>query len=147
MPACSECGTDRPAESFFVDASRPRGRVARCKDCYSARQRVTRQGPQRRYGEAKSNAARRGIAWRLTYEEFVEWIWEASCHYCGAPGSRGIDRLNNEPFYELANSVPCCARCNSMKSALSHHEFLEQVKVIASRLDLNGTPESAYGEV
>ena len=145
MPTCSECTQEKPGEAFYVDRSRPRGRVARCKVCYSHRQAESRTNPRRRYSEAKSNAIRRGIAWRLSFDEFLDWFWDADCHYCGSPKSRGIDRMGNEPIYELSNTVPCCQRCNSMKSVLAHHEFLEHVKKIAGYLDLLGTPESALG--
>jgi hypothetical protein len=135
---CAQCHATKPVSEFYVDRSRPRGRVARCKPCYRATQAIDRdERPRRRYLEARGNAGRRGLEWRLTYEQFVVWLWKAPCYYCGDQSQiNGIDRLNNEPYYDLTNALACCARCNATKSSLPLHDFLEHVMRIAEHLGL-----------
>ena len=128
---CSECQVDTVEDEFYVDRSRPRGRVARCKGCYSNRQKIDRvQKPRKRFSEAKSNAAKRGILWDLTFDDYVAWLWDAPCFYCGNPAKGGIDRLNNELRYDIFNAVACCKVCNSMKGKLTMHQFFEQIQRI-----------------
>lgn len=87
-----------------------------------------------------SNASRRGIAWKLTRDEFKEII-EQSCHYCGVPPSaftdknaigtllcNGVDRKDNSIGYTKANSLPCCSVCNRCKSTMPYEEFIAYLK-------------------
>lgn len=130
---CHECHKDKTADSFYADNSRPRGRVSRCKGCYQAKQKTVRLLPRRRFLEAKSNAVRRGLRWELTFDQYVEWIADGSCFYCGEPHCNGIDRMNNEPFYSMNNAVTCCGPCNQMKSDLKMGDFIERVHMIATK--------------
>jgi hypothetical protein len=83
----------------------------------------------------RSNALRRGIDWRLTYEDFLTWLWGAPCGYCGdASTPTGIDRFNNELFYDLSNAYSCCPTCNQMKGRLPASRFLTHVLSIANTL-------------
>ncbi len=88
---------------------------------------------ERRFNQAKSRALRRGIRWELTFAEYIEFI-KNSCHYCGQQigltGS-GLDRKNNEKVYSSKTVVPCCKRCNTMKSNLfNYKEMLQLAKVV-----------------
>lgn len=132
---CAECTLNLPEDSFYRDRSRPRGKVARCKGCYSARQKRDRaRQPRRRFSEAKGNAIRRGLRWELTFEQYVDWIYDGPCFFCGTANCAGIDRLNNEPFYSPANAVTCCGTCNAMKGKMTMHDFFERVLKIADRI-------------
>lgn len=133
---CSECAQDKSPDEFFLDRSRPRGRVARCKPCHSECQKADRLLPRRRFSEFKSNATRRGIAWNITFDEYLVWIWGAPCYFCSQPANGGMDRLNNEPFYSAQNAIACCARCNSMKGKDTLHDFLVRLSVIALNLGI-----------
>jgi len=84
------------------------------------------------------NAARRGNEWLLSLEQF-QAIIEQDCYYCGAPPAQigghvrnGIDRVDNGEGYTISNVVPCCSRCNQMKSDLDVVQFLEQCCRIAA---------------
>lgn len=44
----------------------------------------------------------------------------------------GIDRVDNTQGYTLANAVPCCKRCNQLKSDMQLKEFLSQIERILS---------------
>ena len=47
------------------------------------------------------------------------------CWYCGSmPIPRnGIDRQDNSKGYEIGNCVPCCTKCNLLKSDMSYEDF------------------------
>ncbi len=104
----------------------------------------------------KTNAKKRNINFNLKMEEFKE-ICKKDCFYCGAmprafnkyeQGTKklqkhlsyrnwifvnGIDRLNNENFYSIENTVPCCQRCNEGKMALSLNEFDNWITKVYNR--------------
>lgn len=75
----------------------------------------------------------------LTYEEFLMFVSEKVCHYCGAPvtfvrrninGSRAIrynlDRKDNSLGYCHDNLVVCCKRCNYAKgNRFTYAEFVQ----------------------
>ena len=71
----------------------------------------------------------------FTQEAFVA-LTNQLCHYCGGKGysRNGVDRKNSFFGYTIANSIPCCKRCNVAKSDMSYDEFLNHIKVIYSHL-------------
>ena len=96
------------------------------------------------YRARKHDAKRRGYAFDLSVPEFDKII-HGACVYCGTspkqifrisskPGVayvyNGIDRVDNLKGYSVANSVPCCGVCNTMKGRLSSDVFLSQVTKI-----------------
>ncbi len=93
-------------------------------------------------------AKKKGFVWEFTEEQFNALL-RLPCHYCGdapteANGSsvvtvkdvryfyNGVDRINNEPIYSVETVVPCCARCNQMKSNKTREEFLNHVERISA---------------
>jgi hypothetical protein len=108
------------------------------------------------YETIKNNAYRRhiksskkrGIKSYLSQEEYIG-IASKVCYYCGEINIKknvstkntillnGIDRKNNELFYKLENSVPCCKICNFMKNNTSYEDFLLKISKIYSRLNLS----------
>jgi len=135
MRQCSRCYSNKDVSEFYIDKSRPRGYVSRCKTCYKEMHREYRKHPTKCFSEYKSNAKRRGIEWRLSKEEFIGWLWQAPCYFCGANiETIGIDRMNNEPYYDITNAIPCCFTCNAMKSGKPLRLFLEQCQKIALRV-------------
>lgn len=144
---CAECKTDKDTQEFHRDNSRPRGRVARCKSCYSNRQKLDRHRAPKRFSEHKSNAVKRGIQWELTFDEYLAWLWDAPCYFCGRDTNGGIDRMNNESFYSIQNTLACCGRCNAMKSKDTLHVFLGRIAQIAENLGLTANAAIAcHGE-
>lgn len=134
---CRQCNSDRPIEHFYRDRSRPRGRVARCKVCYRHTQKtVVRLKPYRRESEAKRNAFKRGVDWTLSRDQFMTF-WQSPCSYCGdGIDTIGLDRIDNQRGYTMDNVVPCCGRCNSMKSDLSRDQFVERCQRIAANASI-----------
>lgn len=100
-------------------------------------------GVGRVYSFYRYQARNRGIYFELSKVEFQELI-QRDCIYCGEPPRnkqklrygkifyyQGIDRVLNAEGYTLENSVPCCAKCNAIKSdILSPKEMLAAMRAI-----------------
>lgn len=99
-----------------------------------------------RYGAYKRGAARRGLDFALTKEQFMD-ISTRPCIYCGAEKTSiyrgncnrkrngefvytGIDRYDNNKGYTVENSVPCCPKCNKIKLDMDPDDMIEQLKKI-----------------
>ena len=101
------------------------------------------------YNSYKKSAKLRGYNFELTKEQFKDIVVKP-CIYCGgeltqvkrkdyANGSfryTGIDRYDNSRGYTLENSVPCCKKCNRMKTDMNINEFEEQLEKIISNKDM-----------
>lgn len=93
-----------------------------------------------KYLTCKSGAKSRGLHFNLSKEQF-KYIIVKDCYYCGNKGemhhvkrsvnglfiSNGIDRVDSDRGYELNNCVPCCKKCNIMKSDLKKNDFIEHI--------------------
>lgn len=85
---------------------------------------------------------RRKIENFLSRDEYLS-IALMPCHYCGefdtkfnrATGAfvkiNGIDRKNNEKYYKIENSLPCCISHNKMKCKTSYNEFIRKIWVMS----------------
>lgn len=75
----------------------------------------------------KKSAAARNYTWGLTDED-TRYLFKQNCYYCGVKPRKiemhnystpaflnGIDRVDNELGYNLANCVPCCKTCQFKK--------------------------------
>jgi len=93
----------------------------------------------------KRSAEKRGYDFLLTNNQFKNLV-ESPCLYCGshretkAPRSKGtngdyfytgIDRVNNNLGYTVANSAPCCKQCNIAKGSLSNYDFFKWIKAVS----------------
>ena len=81
----------------------------------------------------KTRAKRLGRVWEITDEEAIA-LFLAPCGYCGKLGTEaapgGIDRIDSAVGYTKLNSQSCCGRCNKMKLAMTHDEFIAHVRRI-----------------
>ena len=106
-------------------------------------------------GQAIKNAAyhtytrtciKRGMAVGLTKEQYLS-IASKPCLYCGVFSKRrkyhqtntitsielnSVDRLNNERYYTLENSVPCCFECQKAKGVMSAEKYIAMCKRVAA---------------
>ena len=92
------------------------------------------------YDTYTKGARDRNFDFELTKSEF-RILTQQDCYYCGLEPIQikkgknhngnylynGLDRLDNSIGYYLDNIVPCCGRCNKMKSILGKEEFLDWV--------------------
>lgn len=97
----------------------------------------------RLYRELRNRAKKFGRSFGLTFGEFEALIL-SPCYYCGTmPSHRresdysspdfchhGLDRVDNQKGYEVANVASCCKICNAMKSDMTEELFLYQVAKI-----------------
>ena len=87
-----------------------------------------------RYRRLKHAADKRGLAFDITLDGYVELIAKAVCTYCngslGAVGY-GLDRMDNSKGYVMGNVIPCCGTCNEIKGAnLTHAEALAAIGAV-----------------
>lgn len=96
-----------------------------------ARYRITGNTLRSRYGSTLAKAARQGIPFTLTYDQWVN-IVSLPCVYSLCPDSTihtGIDQIVPRAGYTLKNSQPCCEKHNRLKSdLLTHKQALETVR-------------------
>ena len=129
-----DCGTEKTASSYALKA----GSVG---SCGCARSKPQKEGVARNkiLTNYKGSARKRGLAWKLSNEEFDK-ITSMNCNYCGLPPGNiaktgalyeggdfiysGINQVDNTCGYVLENVVPCCKTCNDAKKAMSLDKFL-----------------------
>lgn len=76
--------------------------------------------PERRFKRAIKIAAKRGITWVLSLDDFIR-ISNQPCYYCSnkfcqpVKVGSGLDRLDNTKGYEADNVVPCGKNCNQLR--------------------------------
>jgi len=136
---CLVCGTKCHAQSSDLR----RGRREYCPVC---RNKKSKEMPYVcLFGNYRRNAERRNIAWKISFDEFMDII-HSDCFYCTRPPSQilkkngwlnhatynGIDRVDNDVDYTKDNSVPCCKFCNLSKSRWSVSEFIGWLNEVKS---------------
>lgn len=87
------------------------------------------------FSDAKSIARRRGLVFAIGREDYYR-LRSSGCHYCTgrlADTGIGLDRIDSNVGYILANVVPCCNDCNRTKGAsFTYAEMLILGKAIAA---------------
>lgn len=86
------------------------------------RRRTARSAVDRRIGDSKGGASRRGLEWNLSQTEARNLVI-GPCHYCGLSSN-----VDNNRGYLSGNCVSCCAMCNKGKSAYVVEKFLDWVE-------------------
>lgn len=121
------------------------------------------------YERYQSGAKSRNIEFNLTREEHLE-IVQKKCYYCGADPEikqphigkgkyvgvpvpyNGIDRMDSSGAYEKENCVPCCTKCNYMKSDMDISSFTEHILKISNHLknyniEINAKKEKSHKSI
>lgn len=137
------CGTVR--EVFRVTLMR-----RKCRGCGCVGKSPLR--PYEALYNAFNNRTRRDVA--ISYEEFVKFTCEKTCHYCGSyiawakchtsknGSAYNLDRKDNDLGYTVENCVVCCKRCNSAKSDhFTYEEWVEIGDLIRRQNNRKITPE------
>ncbi len=95
-----------------------------------------------KYRSYKSSADRRGIAFGLSFDEFLAF-WNKPCAYCGDDiKTIGIDRINSKDGYFVDNCTPCCTRCNMWKFHYTLSDFIDHCNKIATHTRVNSNKNS-----
>ena len=128
-----DCGNRCVYDSRIVGSRGCLAHVA-CPECEN------RYGPEWKRGHlslemafyaAGSSGNRKKREFLITIDEYDLITTGKGCFYCGANEGRcGLDRKDSRLGYVFDNCVPCCLRCNRMKTNLSVCDFLEHVKKI-----------------
>jgi len=101
----------------------------------------------RLFTQYRSGARRKGRVFALSLSEF-ESLTSSACHYCGASPQNvfhgwkgkgtykynGIDRVDSDDGYVVANCVPCCTMCNMAKAATPAGEFRNWVAQVCEHM-------------
>lgn len=104
-----------------------------CTECKSTEEKSTTV--KARHYEYIRSAKKRNIEWGLTLSEFAA-MWNSNCSYCDDTiATIGIDRIDNTKGYVAGNVTPCCNVCNSMKSGLTHTDWVNQMRRILNHLE------------
>lgn len=141
---CVKCGSLSIKQLHHIKGFKGEG----CLECTNKLTRKpTLSIEERNYKNYKSKIEKQtNKIFDLSFEEF-DSITKLNCCYCGTEPIfperfknefknrevvyfNGIDRIDSTKGYILQNCVPCCSRCNSMKSDLKQIEFLEHIKKI-----------------
>lgn len=108
----------------------------------------TRYAKKWLYKDYRRRAKKNEMVFDLTFDTF-DLLTSQQCRYCGTEPSRnfklvkdsswqgkkrkrivsctynGIDRINNLLGYTVANSAPCCWKCNKAKCQMGEQEFFQ----------------------
>lgn len=118
-------------DNFYKNRALPAGLEGKCKDCQ--RKRFQHWTPTQKLQNYRSGARHRHLSFEITKEEFMTF-WQKPCYYCGQKvATIGLDRVDNDLGYTIENVVPCCSKCNFMKSAADKQEFIRHCRRIANR--------------
>ena len=119
------------ARNLERDRARCRARTARVKRSPHTAAKMIMQSQTRRLKVSQSPRHES----QLGIEDVIEII-QRPCAYCGFVDPtglcNGIDRVDNELPYTVANIAPCCAMCNVLKGTLRVDEFKKLTSTIAS---------------
>lgn len=85
------------------------------------------------YNRLLHTASLRNQKVAITYEDFLNFVSQKTCHYClnhvlwsecrnDKMGGYNIDRKDNTVGYTLNNCVVCCARCNFGKNNIFSYD-------------------------
>lgn len=136
---CS-CGNEKSISQHDVT----RGRIKGC-GCRMNQNRVDQRMPalSNKFLQCKGDAKNRGLAWELSWEQFVD-LSLRPCQNCGTPPSQvhkrvarghiyeckytGIDRIDNALGYIIGNVRPFCVTCNFAKHAMAEDDFQKWVQ-------------------
>ena len=143
---CSACKTTYPRtnEFFRKESSRRDGLSYICKKCAAdickrsneknrEKRKVYSKTPNSVYSQLKYQAKKRGYSFEITEKYYAENLINKPCHYCGTKETKHwIDRYDNSVGYTEKNSVPCCQRCNRMKSHRSSKDFINHCRKVAN---------------
>jgi 5-methylcytosine-specific restriction endonuclease McrA len=145
---CNICGTEKVKREYAIK-NRP---VTTCR-CLFSKDTVT-SGFNRVYDHYRRHSESLGRSWELTKDD-VRNLTSKNCFYCGHPPNNvkdknrqaavhkginplsknvgkfvynGIDRVDSEKGYTMANVVTCCTTCNLAKRSMSVDEFAAWVR-------------------
>ena len=146
-----ECGTEKYV--WMYDLKSGNSTSCGCKNKLPSGENCCRW----MFNNYKKQALSRGHIFELTLDQF-KVITKQDCFYCGSKPNNvcdrsssnangvyiynGIDRVDNNKGYSVDNVVPCCKKCNSMKSKMDKKGFYDQIMKIHAKIPKNSVGKS-----
>lgn len=124
---CNLCKKLKIITEFYKHKSTKDLHRAICKECSKFLGKEYRKNHLEEW-----NAKRRKILFKLSKKQLDNLI-NLPCFYCNSHIGIGVDRKDNDKGYLINNCVPCCPRCNRMKSNLDLADFVEHISKIYKR--------------
>ncbi len=143
---CSKCKKVKDLNYFYSSAISKTGRQSSCIDCMKEYDKTRKPSFERYYGQYVCSSRKRKMKLNLTLEQFSKF-WQKPCHYCGVEiKTVGLDRINNKLGYNIDNCVPCCKKCNYMKTNLTSYDFLKHIDKIHLHNKVSNYDKKMYEE-
>ena len=156
---CPDCQAMLPHSHFPKNKSRPDGLGSYCRTHSRERQaESTNNKPGSTcFSDAKSRAARRGLEFTITYDEFIakdvdicpylgipiEWNWHETAlggkHKPREDWVKSIDRIDSSKGYTNENVLICSWKANNIKGAASYQDLLTIGNIVKNLVTKNET--------
>lgn len=137
-----DCGTER---SMSTNQALKSTGCTHCAD--HRRMKCFKRPYEAAFNVLQHNARNRGIAFSLTYDDFIKLVSTGMCHYCwmalewvkhGKHCRYQLDRKDNDLGYTSENVVPCCKRCNYSKSnQFTYEEWFAMTECLRAKHLIN----------
>jgi hypothetical protein len=124
---CKTCLEKKPLTQYHIRIRHGKHINIRpnCKSCHN---RETSEGAKARpvkrvITSYRRNSLKRGLECDLT-EDFVRTCFSLPCEYCGENSIlMTVDRKDSSIGHVISNCVPCCIRCNLVKSDMPYEAW------------------------
>lgn len=154
IKCCALCGEEKLAtQEFFYKQKRTKDKLCpwcikchnkRRKEYYQKNPELFKAKSKKEYEDRKMNfpekikykayiheSKKKNREFYLIFEDFC-YLINLPCYYCQRKdGLNGLDRLNSNEGYYLANVVTCCRQCNIAKNNHSMNDFVTMCKLVA----------------
>ena len=131
MKICKICKKKKPLDQFYSQIIKltngPKTFYrTECKKCSCVYHKKYYQNHREKMisDNIKRFNKKRKFTAELTEEQIHKLIHQP-CNYCGEDKLIGIDRINSDFGYSHDNIVPCCIRCNALKSDMPIQAWME----------------------
>jgi hypothetical protein len=85
------------------------------------------------YASYRSRAEKKELEFAITHDDYKSIILQ-DCYLCGKESTdtniNGVDRVDNNVGYTIANCKACCKECNHMKNSYPLDVLMEKIKRI-----------------
>lgn len=138
---CGECHILKPVNEFSKNRGTRDGYNRLCKSCWR-KIYGTLDSLTKRYDRWKAVAKHRGIEFSLSLEDVKKL--PLKCYYTGIDltvepnciNTVSLDRVDSNSSYINGNVVLCCYIVNTMKTDLSHEDFVDMCRRVVTKHDL-----------
>jgi hypothetical protein len=85
------------------------------------------------YASYRSRAEKKDLEFAITHDDYKSIILQ-DCYLCGKESTdtniNGVDRVDNNVGYTIANCKACCKECNHMKNSYALEDLLAKIERI-----------------